>query len=86
MNRGRAIPGNCSRVFRRGLVLAGLVSGLLLCGGCETVEPWQRQHLARPEMAWAPDPMEAQLLEQEYFSKEGSSGGGKAAGGGCGCN
>lgn len=59
---------------------------VLLTTGCETVEPWQRQYLAKPEMAWASDPQEAQLLDQIYFSKEGSSGGGKSSGGGCGCN
>ncbi len=62
------------------------LAALILSAGCSTVEPWQRQDLARPEMAWAPDSMGEQLQEQAYFSKEGSSGGGKASGGGCGCN
>jgi hypothetical protein len=37
-------------------------------------------------MAWDVDPMKARLDRHIYFSKEGSSGGGQAAGGGCGCN
>lgn len=61
-------------------------ASVLFTTGCETVEPWQRQYLAKPEMAWVSDPQETQLLEQIYFSKEGSSGGGKSSGGGCGCN
>lgn len=56
-----------------------------LCG-CETVQPWERGTLARPEMQWQPDPMEASLQGQIHTSKEASSGGAGAAGGGCGCN
>ena len=54
--------------------------------GCATVKPWQRGNLAKPEMAWNPDPLESTLRQHIYFSKEASSGGGAAAGGGCGCN
>ncbi len=66
--------------------LAGLLLVTALCTACETVEPWQRGTLARPDMAWQPDVMEATLNDHIYFSKEASSGGGQAAGGGCGCN
>ncbi len=58
---------------------------LLLCG-CETVAPWERGTLAKPEMQWQTDTMEARLRGQLYNSKEAASGGGGAAGGGCGCN
>jgi len=56
-----------------------------LCG-CETVQPWERGMLARPEMQWQPDPMETSLQAQINSSKEATSGGMGAAGGGCGCN
>ena len=56
-----------------------------LCG-CETVQPWERGTLAKEEMAWKPDVMEANLQDQIHASKEASSGGNGAAGGGCGCN
>ena len=69
------------RIFLRALILAALAAP-----GCETVEPWQRGTLAREDMAWQPDPMDATLKDHIYFSKEASSGGGQAAGGGCGCN
>ena len=59
---------------------------ILLGSGCETVEPWQRGTLARADMQWQPDVMEGTLNDHIYFSKEASSGGGQAAGGGCGCN
>lgn len=53
---------------------------------CSSVQPWERGILARPEMAWEPDSLRGQLAEHVYFSKEGSSGGYGAGGGGCGCN
>lgn len=59
---------------------------LILLSGCETVQPWERGTLARPEMQWRTDVMEAQLRDQTFASKEAASGGGGAAGGGCGCN
>ncbi len=63
----------------------GVVLVIALCG-CETVQPWERGTLARPDMQWQPFAMEAQLRNQVYASKEASSGGAGAAGGGCGCN
>jgi len=60
---------------------------VVLClSGCETVEPWERGTLARREMQWQPDPREISLQAQIFASKEASSGGLGAAGGGCGCN
>jgi hypothetical protein len=37
-------------------------------------------------MAWDRDVLERQLNDHIFFSKEASSGGNSAAGGGCGCN
>ncbi|MCG8432876.1 MAG: DUF4266 domain-containing protein [Gammaproteobacteria bacterium] len=55
--------------------------------GCAAkVKPWERGVLSKPEMAWAPNAMEAQLESHIFFSKEASTGGGEAVGGGCGCN
>ncbi len=59
---------------------------LATLAGCETVEPWERGTLAREEMQWQSDVMEARLRDQTYTSKEASAGGSGAAGGGCGCN
>jgi hypothetical protein len=65
--------------------LTGLLLVATLCG-CETVEPWERGDLAKDEMQWQGDVMESRLRNQIYDSKEASSGGSGAAGGGCGCN
>ncbi|MEJ2756168.1 MAG: DUF4266 domain-containing protein, partial [Gammaproteobacteria bacterium] len=42
--------------------------------------------LAKPEMEGVPDVIEGKMRDHVYFSKEGSSGGASAGGGGCGCN
>jgi len=63
-----------------------LFAAVLVSGGCATVEPYQRGHLARPDMALEPSPGTGRALEKTYASKEGASGGGAVGGGGCGCN
>ena len=63
-----------------------LCLALPLLASCATVEPWQRERLARWDMALEPDPLEAQQRDHVYFSKEGTAGRVGAAGGGCGCN
>jgi Domain of unknown function (DUF4266) len=61
---------------------------LSLVAGCATtaVQPWERGSLARWDMRWDPDPLQAAADDHAHFSKEGTSGGIGAAGGGCGCN
>ncbi len=66
-----------------------LISFLLipcLLSACTVVKPWERGHLAKPNMQGAPLVLKGALDNHVYFSKEGASGGGQAAGGGCGCN
>jgi uncharacterized protein DUF4266 len=58
----------------------------LVAAGCASVRPWEREVLARPDMAWDPDPLDAALHQHIEFSKEASLDGGGAGGGGCGCN
>ena len=61
---------------------------VLLLNACSSmgVKPWQRDLLAKPEMALNSSPMDQSVDEHIYFSKEASSGGRSFAGGGCGCN
>lgn len=63
-----------------------VVSLLLTLSACSQVKPWERGYLANPNMAWQPMGQKSALDNHIYFSKEASSGGGQAAGGGCGCN
>ena len=44
----------------------------LVATGCTPVRPWEREILARPEMAWDPDPLEATLRSHIFYSKEAS--------------
>jgi len=59
---------------------------LVLSGCMTTVEPWQRENLAKKEMKFEPDPMKSSFKRHVYSSKEASSGGNSTTGGGCGCN
>ncbi|MGI9263208.1 MAG: DUF4266 domain-containing protein [Woeseiaceae bacterium] len=66
-------------------VISFLLAGLSGCSGMG-VEPWERDVLAKDEMQLVADPLEANLDDHIYFSKEASSGGRGFGGGGCGCN
>ena len=50
------------------------------------VEPWERDLLAKRQMALTSSAIDAALDDHIYFSKEASSGGKSFGGGGCGCN
>jgi len=74
------------QTFPRRLCL-GLVTLLLLSGcGMVGVKPWERDLMARPEMALDAAPVDAGIDDHIYFSKEAASGGRGFGGGGCGCN
>jgi len=76
-----------SRVIRTA-ALAIAASLALATGGCATlgVKPWERDVLAKPGMALAPDRLETAFDQHIYFSKEAATGGAGLGGGGCGCN
>ncbi|HIG39404.1 MAG: DUF4266 domain-containing protein [bacterium] len=63
-----------------------LVMILLGLSSCQSVQPWERGALARPEMQLEVGKLGSALYRQVYFSKEASSGGSEVAGAGCGCN
>ena len=71
-----------ARTFATGLLL--LAAGTLT--GCATVQRWEKGNLAKPEMAFDGDPLQARFEQHVYFSKENASGGYGVGGGGCGCN
>jgi hypothetical protein len=49
-------------------------------------KPWEKDLMAKPEMAMDGDPLEARFSKGVYTSRENSSGDGSAEGSGCGCN
>lgn len=71
---------------KRMVCVVTFVVATLMLNACAKVPVYKRGNLAKPEMGWAPDGMEAALQKHIYFAKEASSGGAEAAGGGCGCN
>ena len=89
MNRSRArTPGSRAHVRRSVWLIATALGAVLvaLVGGCATTRPYEREDLARPEMALDPDPDEAALRQHFLGTREGAVGGGGGEGGGCGCN
>jgi hypothetical protein len=67
------------------ILLSACVVSLSACSSLG-VEPWERDLLAKKEMALTSSPIDAALDDHIYFSKEASSGGKSFGGGGCGCN
>ena len=78
--------------YRRTWPKLGCSGALLLCvaslQGCSLapVQAWDKQDLARPEMAIDPDRLDAAHTDHIHFSREGAAGGWRIGGGGCGCN
>ena len=61
---------------------------LLSCAlvGCATVRPADRERLADPSMRFDATSMAERHEQHVADNREGSTGGGSAKGGGCGCN
>ena len=74
-----------SRVFSL-FAFALVLMALQGCMHIQSVEPWQKGNLAKPEMTFDDDPLERGYREHIYSSKEASAGGSGVGGGGCGCN
>ena len=62
----------------------GLACLLSACGALP--QPWEKGILARPDMAFEGDALEARFVDHIYTSKEAATGGGAVGGAGCGCN
>jgi|TARA_B100000809_G_scaffold63776_1_gene60551 hypothetical protein len=67
-------------------VILFVAFSMLILNACSQVRPWERGYLSKKEMSWDSDILESALNDHIFFSKEASSGGNNAAGGGCGCN
>ena len=66
-----------------------VLAAALAAGGCASIQPpqpWEKGYLARPDMQFDYDRLDARYTQHIYFSKEGASGGYGIGGGGCGCN
>ena len=74
--------------MRNKLVKVTALLVLVQLAGCASlgVQPWERDLLAKDEMALDAEGVDLALDDHIYFSKEGTSGGRAFSGGGCGCN
>jgi hypothetical protein len=75
-----------ARPLAAALLVGGLMSVLLGASGCVRVAPYERETLARRDMELGASGALAAGEEHATAYREGSSGGGDAKGGGCGCN
>ena len=65
---------------------AALAAAALALTACSTVQPWERDVLARPSMQLSTSRVLDGIDDHIYFSKEAATGGRSFGGGGCGCN
>jgi hypothetical protein len=74
--------------MRNKLLKIGALLVVMQLVGCASlgVQPWERDILAKDEMALDAEGLDLALDDHIYFSKEATSGGRAFAGGGCGCN
>ncbi len=72
--------------FTRTVVVATVILLLAACESVGKVQPWEKGNLAKPEMTFDSDRIDAAFTEHTYSSKEAASGGAAVGGGGCGCN
>ncbi len=56
------------------------------CGTLSQVQAWEKGKLARQDMKFDRDLLDAKYVDHTYFSKEAATGGTSVGGGGCGCN
>lgn len=68
------------------LLYVVLISQMAGCALFPGAKPWEKHHLAKPEMTFGGDEINDGFDDHVYFSKEASSGGRGFGGGGCGCN
>lgn len=72
--------------FVKKIVCQILLSTILICSACKTINPWERETLAKPEMAYEPRKLDFSFRQHMYYAREDTSGGYGTGGGGCGCN
>lgn len=65
------------------LMVAGALNG---CAMMQSVQPWEKDLLAKEEMQLVPDRIEEFFDSRVYFIREAAFGGKGVGGGGCGCN
>jgi hypothetical protein len=74
----------------RAVLTSALLASTLTLGACSSFEPWvqpyERDHLADPIMAFDRAPVASSYIGHVHEAREGARGATGATGGGCGCN
>lgn len=88
MKNNAAYPRSTTPVLRAIAVVSLALVTSVGMSGCATVgvQPWERDLMAKRDMQPVTHPLIAGVDDHIYFSKEASTGGKSASGGGCGCN
>jgi hypothetical protein len=76
--------GRHERWHRRAAAWIALIVSCF--AGCATVRPEDKEYLAEPSMTWSNSSLAARHEAHVIDNREGSTGGSKTKGGGCGCN
>jgi hypothetical protein len=66
--------------------ILGLALCATVCAACATVQPYERERLAKRDMQLERDPDASAGESHAVAYREGSSGATGSSGGGCGCN
>ena len=69
--------------------LSIVMSALMLCLGalgCSHVKPYEREYLTKPGMETEPEEFAQEFEAHVQNAREGATGRGSIASGGCGCN
>ena len=88
MKNNTHYPSSTTPVLRA-IALVSLVFLIsVIMSGCASVgvQPWERDLMAKRDMQPVTHPLVDGVDDHIYFSKEASTGGKSASGGGCGCN
>jgi hypothetical protein len=72
------------KVILASIIILLTISPFLI-SGCQTVQPWEREHLSNPNMIFDEDPVLKGIQNHYLYIREGSEGGDGAQSGGCGC-
>ncbi|PHQ60321.1 MAG: hypothetical protein COC03_02820 [Robiginitomaculum sp.] len=81
-------PRSTTPVLRAIVLVSLIFVSSIIMSGCASVgvQAWERDLMAKREMQPVTHPLVAGVDDHIYFSKEASTGGKSANGGGCGCN
>ncbi|HHL43856.1 MAG TPA: DUF4266 domain-containing protein [Hellea balneolensis] len=88
MKNNTHYPRSTTPVLRAIFLVLLIIFVSILMTGCASVgvQPWERDLMAKREMQPVTHPIIEAMDEHIFFSKEASTGGKNANGGGCGCN